>query len=71
MMVVAKMVPPQNGICLANSHHHGDIAAAEISNMYPAACGEVPGEACFLSFFDLHGLQEPQYHAAPAGQCKA
>ena len=70
MMVVAKMVPPQNGICLANSHHHGDIAVAEISYTYPADCGEVPEEACFLFFFDLHGLQEPQYQAAPDGQRK-
>ena len=71
MMAVAMMVPPQNGICLANFHRHGDIAVEEISYIYPAACGEVPEEACFLSFFDLHGLQEPQYQAAPAGQFKA
>ena len=54
------MEPPQNGICLASSHHHGDIATEEISYMYPAAGGEAPEEACFLSFFDPHGLQEPQ-----------
>lgn len=65
MVLCAMMAPPQNGICLASSHHHGDIAAEEIAYMYPAARGEVLEEACFLSIFDPHGLQEPQCQVAP------